>query len=222
MDRRKSALIIPLALVLIIVLAFNILYPKSKYKKPEINISNTPKATITISPSPQPTINVQAIKLNIPKGWKTFVSEKYRFAIGYPDVLRKTDQEWPNETWSYSEETFYDRGNEKQSGHLYWLGFGPPKSIPGGMVWGMGVYKNEEIENIISDIGRQFEDRKEIRQRINVNGIDAILVTVTTNRYGDWIGKVVIIQNKDLIYTIENGAQELEEFNDFYQSFRLL
>jgi hypothetical protein len=78
------------------------------------------------------------------------------------------------------------------------------------------------MEDLIKQMGSQFTDRKESRQNITVDGVPAVLVTVTTNQYQDWVLKNVYVKKGTKVYSIGNGAISLSEFDDFYKSFRFL
>ena len=170
----------------------------------------------------EPSLTPFQLKLDIPAGWKTFVNEDFKFALGYPDKLRQTDSNCLKNPWSYSEKYVFDKkGNYQKTGWLYHVAFGPSCTKAGGLVWGINVYDSVDPEELIQKHGAQFADRKEKRQQITLNGVNAILITVTTNEYNDWISKAVLIQSGNRIYEIGNGAEDLIEFETFYKSFKL-
>lgn len=182
--------------------------------------ANTNDKTNPVSTTPMPTINIDDLRLNKPADWNSYINEAYGFAIAYPDYLRKTDNIWLREKWEYREHA-YKSSAEINDGYLYYVGFGPLESVPGGMVWGITVFNdNISVEKVIGNIGNQFKERDEERKNILINGTDAILVTVTTPEDKSWISKNVIIQKDDYIYSI--SGDDLIEFKDFYNSFLLL
>lgn len=101
--------------------------------------------------------------------------------------------------------------------------FGPKLSMMGGYFWGISVIKSDELEGEIQKSGRQFEDRKEARANVVLaNGLNALIVTVTTEKFDNWVHKSVFIEKDGLLYVISNGATDVEGFEDFYNSFRLI
>lgn len=107
------------------------------------------------------------------------------------------------------------------------IGFGPLESRSGGTLWGIEVYERDvdhvtDVELIINAIGKQFSDRNETRKNVTIGSLNALLVTVTTQKFEDWISKTVIIESPRAIYSISNGAIDDERFNNFYESFELL
>lgn len=98
--------------------------------------------------------------------------------------------------------------------------FGPESSKMGGYYWGISVIKSDELEGRIKGTGRQFEDRKEVRANVALtNGLKALIVTVTTEKFDNWVHKSVFIEKDGLLYVISNGATDVEGFEDFYNSF---
>lgn len=224
MGKRKigdKVLIVCLSFVLVAALSFYKLIPRKANLSPE-NGSKTSVGVVTPTSYviPRPTIDASQIKLVKPNGWIDYVNQEYGFAIAYPTKLNKSGLD---QLWIYKEYSFPDaKSSQKGSSTRFWVGFGPKESIPGGMVWGITVYENGNLEDIIESKGEQFADRKEERTSVKVDGIDAILVTVTTTKFKDWISKNVIVQKGNFIYSISNGAEEISEYDSFYKSFQLI
>ena len=136
----------------------------------------------------------------VPDDWQLFESEELGFSISYPG------------DWEHQE---YETG----------VHFGTPESKTGGYLWGVGfndpsVYS---LEDLIARMGSQFNDRKEVRNEVAVNDyISGTMVTVTTNKYDDWVNKTVYFEvGKDKLFSIGNGAIIDERFETFYKSFEL-
>jgi hypothetical protein len=173
--------------------------------------------------SPPPTTNPQNAEVinptNIPVAtqipqtktseWNTYNSTKLGFTIDYPKKISKY-----NENWQYEE--FSVGGTNTM------VGFGTPSSKSGGYFWGVSLYNDKTIEQLIAEQGKQFSDRKEARKNITVDGKSAILVTVTTNQYPEWVSKTVFLEQGEKVYVIGNGAIEIPEFDNFYNSFKTL
>jgi len=141
--------------------------------------------------------------------WNTYSSTKFGFTIKYPKMISKY-----NESWQYEEIGLGSTGTM--------IGFGAPSSKSGGYIWGVGIFTDKTVEQLIKEQGQQFTDRKESRKNIVVNGKSALFVTVTTNQYPDWISKTVYVEQNGKIYVISNGAVEIPEFDYFYNSFATL
>lgn len=138
--------------------------------------------------------------------WKTYENNKYNFSIKYPNTINEIKG-----NWKLSETV--DTASKIES-----IGFGP--SGLGDYTWGIRIFSENSIDEIINSIGAQFSDRKVTRENIKVNNNDAILVKVTTKEVPDWISKTILIEKNGTIYAIENGAREINEFETFYKSFK--
>ncbi len=136
-----------------------------------------------------------------------YVNNQYKFSIKYPLRL---DDVCGGELWEYS---------ELSSENYLSVGFGPRCSKSGGYFWGVFVYKNRDVEDIIKQIGSQFSDRKEVRKNIVINGESALLVTVTTSQLKGWVAKTIFIVKENAVIHIINGGTIISEFDDFYNSF---
>lgn len=164
----------------------------------------------TIVNSPTPEISSEpTTRPDKTSTWNTYTSTQQGFSIKYPKKIDKYPETWQHEEYGTSSTEFA-------------VGFGTPSSKSGGYIWGVWVYENKNMEDLIKQMGNQFADRKESRQNITVSGVPAVLVTVTTNQYNDWVSKNVYIKKGNKIYSIGNGAIELSEFDDFYKSFKFL
>ncbi len=125
--------------------------------------------------------------------WKILIS--FKFQISYP------------QDWIYEEFDFR-------------IGFGLTESKSGGYQWGINFYSPSELEKVIAQMGDQFEDRKESRSEVSVNkNITGTMVTVTTNKYPDWISKTIYFENNGQLFAIGNGAIDDDRFETFYKSF---
>lgn len=134
-------------------------------------------------------------ELAIANNWQNYQNDKLGFQIKYP------------QGWVYAES---DTG-------IY---FGTPESKPGGYIWGISIHQPSELEKVISQMGNQFVDRKESRSKVMVNkNITGTMVTVTTNKYPDWISKTVYFENNGQLFAIGNGAIDDDRFESFYKSF---
>lgn len=145
-----------------------------------------------------------------PTDWVTYTNNIYGYSINYPKDESVIDPA-KNEAWEYSETD-------------YGTAFGPKSSRLGGYRWTLTVKRNSEynIESLIANIGKQFNDRKESRESITINNIPATLVTVTTDTVNNWVTKSIFIETDGTLYKIENGAIDSAEFETFYNSFKLI
>jgi len=131
----------------------------------------------------------------IANNWQIYQNSEFEFQVDYP-------QDWVCEEF---DNTIY---------------FGTPESKPGGYIWGIFIHQPSELEKVIAQMGDQFEDRKESRSEVMVNkNIMGTMVTVTTNKYPDWISKTVYFENNGQLFAIGNGAIDDDRFETFYKSF---
>ncbi len=104
-----------------------------------------------------------------------------------------------------------------------WVGVGP-EEMGEDVQWGVRSFDSSDvtIEQVISDIGRQFvSDRTEVRGCVYVDGIAAIKVIVTSSQIEDWYAESIVFEHQGTIFEIGNGAVRDERFQAFYDSFRL-
>jgi len=141
--------------------------------------------------------------------WKTYTDSKNGFSIRYPSTWRSA--------------SLGENG----------IGFGP-KEIGEDVLWGINVYDKSVYpkEKIIDEAGKQFSDRKQNTNNIDINGIQAIRLITTTSSIPDWYLETIIIEYGSNFVTISNGAindtklQTLlgvpkgTTFKDFYSTFK--
>lgn len=133
-------------------------------------------------------------------GWKNYTNTTYGFSIKYPTTIPKYQGEW--EVVEYGST----------------IGF-RPNTIREDSIWGVTIHQNATVESIATASGSQFPDRRQETQAISVNGKPATLITVTTSQDPVWIAKTVVIGDGNTLFSISNGAIEIPEFEEFYQSF---
>lgn len=133
-------------------------------------------------------------------GWKNYTNTTHGFSIKYPTTIPKYQGEW--EVVEYGST----------------IGF-RPNTIREDSIWGVTIHQNATVESIATASGSQFPDRRQETQAISVNGKPATLITVTTSQDPAWIAKTVVIGDGNTLFSISNGAIEIPEFEEFYQSF---
>ncbi len=127
--------------------------------------------------------------------WKTYRNKQFGYEIKYP------------KDWLYKED----------GGTIY---FGTLESKSGGYIWAISVHQPSELEQLISQTGNQFNDRKETRGKITLNtNISGTLVTVMTGKYTNWISKKLYFEKNNQLFVIGNGAIVDDRFEIFYKSF---
>lgn len=135
------------------------------------------------------------------KGWKTYRNKNYNFEVKYP----------PN--WIYSE------GN-------YLVGFDTHDSVPGGPLFGIFFENPDNLEKLISGMGNQFSDRKEERKKVELNGIEGLMVTVTTNelKIGEqyWISKNIYFVKDGTLFIVGANTEYKGKSYPIYASFRFI
>lgn len=83
---------------------------------------------------------------------------------------------------------------------------------------------NESMQQVIDRVWQQFPDRQVTTQNIQVNDMDAVLVTGAVSSRPTLIQKLVLIDGgqvgySDIFFVISNGASTRAGFEDFFQSF---
>lgn len=140
-------------------------------------------------------------ELNFAAGWYT--SQQYGFEIAWPS------------SWDVVSEDA-DR-----------IAFGQLRNFGGDGYdgeWFVFVFNTSEMsmDKFALEMGDQFADRNERREQININGLIATKITVTTQSDPSWIYEAVLIEQDAKLFVIGNGAVPNELFDDFYNTFRLL
>ena len=144
---------------------------------------------------PIASIDPETEESTITNNWQNYQNSEFGFKVNYP------------QDWEYQE---LDKG----------ILFGTPESKSGGYIWGIFVHQPSELEKVIAQMGNQFEDRKESRSEVMVNkNITGTMVTVTTDKYADWVYKTVYFENNGQLFAIGNGAIDDNKFETFYKSF---
>jgi len=81
------------------------------------------------------------------------------------------------------------------------------------------------VSDLIATMGDQFEDnRREVRKNIQINGQDALWVSVTTTDYRTWEYNAVFLEDDadGMIYMISDAALNFaDDFEYFYSTFKL-
>lgn len=149
--------------------------------------------------------------------WKTYKDEKYGIEIKYPTSVNWNEGYTTEGIW-YS----VDNRNDPSYASNLNVAFGTQASKSGGYIWALSAVNKKDFdkEASIKRYGAQFPDRKEVRENITINGNQALLVTITTDLNKDWVGKMVIIEKNEKVYTLSNGAINHPEFTEFYKSLK--
>ena len=104
-----------------------------------------------------------------------------------------------------------------------WVGFSP-RELREDVRWAIRTYSSQDqtIEEVIAEIGQQFgSHRTETRQQVNINGLPALEVVVTTSKIPDWHAVSIILDYEGTVLQISNGAVRDDRFEAFYTSFKL-
>lgn len=159
---------------------------------------SVPTTGFDSSPTPSP-----GQKVGKTVDWQVHMDYSNAYSIKYPDGWGKIDFD-------------FNSGG---------IGVGPGEVKEGewDTKWSVNIYNSSAttIEEVISDIGDQFEDRNEKRENVVIwaGNIKAIKVTVTTSQYSDWYAETVIFEHYGKIFSISNGAIKDSNFELFYKSF---
>ena len=130
--------------------------------------------------------------------WKTYRSAKYRFEIKYPKewLVKETGDALGNDLILVG---FHDESGDSE------IVISFPKSIAEG----------------ITAIGSQFKQRNVRQEKATVNGLDAILVTVTTLENPEWEATPIFIEQDGTMLQID-GNYEDKTFRQTLSTFRFL
>lgn len=133
-----------------------------------------PPAEVII-PTPEPTSS-QTTDIDI-SNWKTYRSEEYGFEINHPP-------DWTVETWR---------------GSIYFYGPSYPE-LTGDAIGGISFPEN--MASAIAGMGSQWVSRIIKQEEITVNGLEALVVTVTTLDTPGWKSTHVFIETNTRIYEL--------------------
>lgn len=204
---KKSNLRIVLLVVLGLVVVAGAVYAGVKIGKKQIQPNVVAEPTIVPTTIPQETEVSPAPDETA--SWKTYESINY-YSIKYPSRL-KSD----GEDWVYERQKVFAGSDDKVS-------FGPPSSKDEGYIWSVTLSADICMRELISKIGEQLERRKEKIEDINVDGLPAKLVTVTSEGNEDIVYVAIFIIGDEYSYTykiISNNGNNFPGFNAFYKSF---
>jgi hypothetical protein len=96
--------------------------------------------------------------------------------------------------------------------------------ILGDNMWSVLSYDANLVtmDSLIGDMGDEYNDRKETRERITVAGEQATKVTVTTDLIAGWEHVQIFIEKGDTLYAINDGAGRNKDFEKFYKSLQII
>ena len=170
------------------------------------NLQNQLSQSVVPQSTTQPTTTTVPSTSQAPDktaSWQTHADYTTAYSIKYPQGWRKVD---------------FGKGS---------IGVGPSE-VGEDVKWAVNVYDSSatSIEQLISEIGKQFPDRKEKREEVVLWAggakIKAIKVTVTTPQISDWLSETIIFEQEGKIFSIGNGAIKDSNFELFYNSFTRL
>jgi len=136
-----------------------------------------------ISTPAQPTKSTNLQNDEDLQNWKTYRNEEYGFSIKYPN------------NWIVEQSTDY-------AGEVEFVGIGDENfgNLTGD--YRMVIFFPKYVEQDIISVGSQFESTSARRENIEVNGLDALKVTVTTPSLAGWKSQRVYITGGQYIYAI--------------------
>lgn len=213
-SKKTNKLVPAVFIFLILIMVIITMFLMNQNRQLQHQVSNL-KTSQDTTPTPteiKPTTTPIPINtVDSTSDWQRFDDSNAGFSISYPPAWRT--QKLQNS-----------------------VGFGP-QEIQEDTAWGVQFFnKNEKSrQSIISEIGKQFPDRKQAEELVSINGLSGIKVITTTNQYKNWYSEVVILETENSRYAIANGAQTDADFNaslfertgnkhqlkfeDFYNSF---
>ena len=114
-------------------------------------------------------------------------------------------------------------------------GYGP-KEIGEDVLWAINFYEKKDftLDKVAAEFGKQFSDRKQIKEDIMVNNIPAVKFTTTTASIPDWYLVNIVVERGTSYIVMSNGAitnENLQKmrgvapgttFDRFYKSFHFV
>lgn len=142
--------------------------------------------------------------------WLVYANSTYNYKINYPEAIPSKEGDWV----------------VRENG--IGASFGPSYTMNGGGLWTVSVYDEAtqdehgiSIQTLVKGLGSQFEDREEVVENVVINGIEAILVTVSSDSHPAFgLQQEVYLERNGVIYRI--GGEKSPEFKTFYSSFSLI
>lgn len=145
------------------------------------------------------------------KDWSLYKSD-YGFEVKYPPdwkVVEEVDSKKVNFPTTFFLDVSFgtkDPGNNGYDGDFF-----------------LFVYNKDvvNIETLIKEMGKQYNDRQEKRENVVINGVKGLKVSIISPTNLSWDYEAVFFEDEQKIFFLSNGAMPNSYFSDFYNSFTL-
>lgn len=164
-------------------------------------------------------------------GWELYANLDHGYSIQYPgdwkvsEVITEIDPITKTSPSGMVFADFQEKGQPKEGV----TGLGEKVMVENWDTrWAIYPYSSRnplqetDVEILVANIGKEFEDRKEERENVSVAGRTGLKVVVTSFSNPSMLEEVVIVENRDTVYVIQNldATESNDKFNRFYESFR--
>ena len=136
------------------------------------------------------------------ENWQVYKNEEYGFEIKYPEDWRSADNPHLENA-----RLFLGKDDTGQGSSVREVLFN---------------HKPDELEERIAQIGRDFTDRVEKRENVKFNGIDGLLVTITSKKYEPWYCESLYFTKDDVLFSIATSVTLDKGFEQFYKTFKFI